>query len=182
MKNFQPSLIDRILPPFDHKHYYTHCSLHPRVPTSFITFPVLIWKSRISPSKSSSGEEEACGLQLLESGSSWSEDFLVSSGLLVLLFELFFLFHKKQPPFFFLQLSTFFLFFKNFLFCIRVQLINSVALVLGVPQSDSVICILVSIFKFFSHFYKNALESKHRGNKLLLLLSHFSHVQLCVTP
>ena len=83
---------------------------------------------------------------------------------------------------FFLQLSTFFLFFKNFLFCIRVQLINSVALVLGVPQSDSVICILVSIFKFFSHFYKNALESKHGGNKLLLLLSHFSHVQLGVTP
>ena len=32
------------------------------------------------------------------------------------------------------------------------------------------------IFKFFSHFYKNAPESKHRGNMMLLLLSRFSRL------
>ena len=41
-------------------------------------------------------------------------------------------------------------FLKMCYFYIRIQLINNVVLVLGVQQSDSVICLPVLFFKFFS--------------------------------
>ena len=58
-KNFQPSLIYHILLAFDHKRYHVHYSLPE--PWSFVTFTESAAKFRMSPSKSSSGEDRLLG-------------------------------------------------------------------------------------------------------------------------